>query len=214
MRLVVFDFDGTLIDSNAVKRDMFYTYSRFDSGGVERMQRILEHVVGDRYAIWDAYIRERDGVSYHISTVHQIVLDFNKAVNKAIALAPEMPGASTLLHELEKSGLHMAVSSATPLEDLRAVLEQRGWIARFSSVSGSPATKIETLQYLIKTHDVKVEEVAVVGDGEDDRESAGAFGCNFYPVGEGRGTLPGSKIYNLYELSNVLISHQRNCNGS
>ena len=213
MRLVVFDFDGTLVNSNAVKLDMFYAYSRFDSGGVERMRRILGRVAGDRYAIWDAYVRERDGISYHISTVRQIVQDFNESVNKAIALAPEMPGASALLQELEKSGVHVALSSATPLEDLRSVLDQRSWIGRFNSVSGSPATKFETLQYLIKTLDVRAEEVAVVGDGEDDRESAGALGCNFYPVGEGRGTSPQSKIYNLHELCGVLISSQRNYNG-
>lgn len=213
MRLVVFDFDGTLVDSNAVKRDAFYKYSRFDSGGSERMRRILGRVAGDRYAIWDAYVHDRDGMSYHISTVQQIVREFNKSVNNAVALAAEMPGASALLQKLEKSGLYIALSSATPLKDLRSVLQQRNWTRRFNSVSGSPATKIETLHHLIKTYKVKAKEVAVVGDGEDDRESAGALDCNFYPVGEGRGTSPESTIYNLYELCDVLISHQRNCNG-
>jgi phosphoglycolate phosphatase-like HAD superfamily hydrolase len=213
MRLVVFDFGGTLVDSNAVKRDTFYRYSRLDSGGPERMRRILGHVAGDRYAIWDAYVRDREGMSYHVSTVQKIVREFNKSVNEAVALAAEMPGASALLQKLEKSGVRIALSSATPLEDLRSVLHQRSWTKHFNSVSGSPATKIETLYYLIKSYKFKAEEVAVVGDGEDDRESSGALECNFYPVGEGRGTSPESTIYNLYELCDVLISHSRNCNG-
>lgn len=213
MRLVVFDFDGTLVDSNAVKREMFFTYSRSDRGGVERMRHLLGCVTGDRYAIWDAYVRERDGDAYDVLTVRQIVREFSAAVNKAIALALEIPGASPLLKILGTSGIHLAVSSATPQEDLISVLEQRAWIDRFDSISGSPATKIETLKRLSQTYGVKAEEIAVVGDGHDDLESADLFGCMFYPVGEGRGVLPHHKIYNLYELSDVLISHPRNFNG-
>ena len=53
---------------------------------------------------------------------------------------------------------------------------------------------------------IRAEQIAVVGDGQDDLESALAFGCTFHPVREGRGTPPKEKIYNLYELSDMINS--------
>ena len=204
MRIVVFDFDGTLVDSNTIKKNMFYKFSSFDKGGTEIMKHMLETVAGNRYTIWDAYLRERDGTSYDASIVPSIVEEFNLAVNKAVAQASEMPGAIQLLDKLEKSGIRLIVSSATPLKDLKSILEQRRWIDRFNLIFGSPSTKYETLNFLSNAYGITANEIAVVGDGKDDRESAGMFGCKFYPVGEARGIRKKEKIYNLFELQNIL----------
>ena len=204
MRIVVFDFDGTLVDSNTIKRDCFLAMARFDAGGEVRMDRLLDTVEGNRFAIWEAYVRERDGDRYRASTVIRSIQAFNKMVDDAITTAPEMPGATELLHCLQKFGIHLAVSSATPLENLKLILERRSWHDFFKTIAGSPTGKIHTLHSLSVKLQVGCDKFAVVGDGQDDRASAECFGCTFYPVGEGRGTPPEERIYTLHELSEVM----------
>jgi phosphoglycolate phosphatase-like HAD superfamily hydrolase len=159
---------------------------------------------GDRHAIWAAYVRERDGEDVANSVVLKAVQAYNAIVDNAVAVAPEMPGAIELLTRLRKAGLQLSVSSATPRENMIAILAMRGWLDWFDVVAGSPVNKAETLRVLMLKHRISSDQLAVVGDGEDDRESSEAFGCAFYPVGEGRGTKPGDQIFTLSEVGEVI----------
>ncbi len=207
MRIVVFDLDGTLIDSNTTKRNAFFDLAKSDQGGEDRMARLLSTVIGDRHAIWAAYVRERDEEDTSPFAVFEAVQAYSAIVDNAVAAAPEMPGASDLLTRLRKAGLQLAISSATPRENLIAILAIRGWLNWFDVVAGSPANKVETLRVLTLNNHISADQLAVVGDGEDDRASAEALGCVFYPVGEGRGTTPGDRIFTLSEVGEVIANH-------
>jgi phosphoglycolate phosphatase len=200
VQIVVFDLDGTLIDSNAIKRNAFFSLVNSDPEGRDRMARLLNTVSGDRHAIWAAYVRERDGEEFADCAVFEAIQAYNAIVDHAVAAAPEMPGASYLINRLRKAGLQLAVSSATPLENLRAILAKRGWLHWFDTVAGSPSTKAETLRLLTLKYRITADQFAVVGDGEDDRASAEALGCVFYPVGEGRAIAPDDRVFTLFEV--------------
>jgi phosphoglycolate phosphatase-like HAD superfamily hydrolase len=83
----------------------------------------------------------------------------------------------------------------------------RGWLDWFDTVAGSPVNKAETLRVLTLKHRISADQLAVVGDGEDDRASAKTLGCAFYPVGEGRGTTPGDRIFTLFEVGEIIANH-------
>lgn len=201
IRLVVFDFDGTLVDSNEVKRNMFFSYASRDFDGVNRMTRLIDRVKGDRYDIWDAYVRERDGNKYQRATVDSLVRSFSFDINNAVVAAPEISGATAILQKLKKADVCLAVNSATPKIDLTFILKKRNWSDFFDLINGSPTSKADWLIFIIGRHQILPSQVVVVGDGEDDYASAKKCGCRFYPVGDARGVHGKQRVYSLLELT-------------
>jgi phosphoglycolate phosphatase len=205
-RRVVFDFDGTLVDSNRIKKEAFLRSVRDHPGGEECMREVLDTVLGDRHEVFAAYVARQQPPS----SVQELLLAFNTDVDSAVAGAQAMPGAEVLLQALRAAGVAVALSSATPRQNLVDILARRGWSGWFDAVAGSPMTKTATLQRLMRADELVPSDVAVVGDGADDRASAIASGCTFFSVGEARGAHAGEPIYTLPALQALLVPIYRN----
>jgi phosphoglycolate phosphatase-like HAD superfamily hydrolase len=198
IRRVVFDFDGTLVDSNALKRDAYDRVVACDPDGVALMAQALAAGPGDRNAVFERYAALRVGQGDRDAAA--LASAYTAIADAAVAAAPSMPGAEALLQDLRAEGIDAHVSSATPLASLAWIVARRCWDGFFRSLHGRPVGKVETLAELIAAHGTAPNEIAVVGDGDDDRASADAFGCAFYPVG----TANAARIYRLDELLPLL----------
>lgn len=205
---IVLDFDGTLVDSNGIKRQGFLYFAGLDAGGEAIMKRILEEVSGDRTSILSAYLQERTGRPCGDSELSSALKSYNERVDEAVGIAPEMFGASELLSSLRQEGFKLVLSSATPEQNLLAILSKRGWLDRFDMVFGGPQEKIDTLKSLLSS-ETSAAQLAVVGDGQDDKKSAEQIGCRFFPVGEARGINSSEKIYTLPEIFSLLSSEMK-----
>ena len=205
-KIIVFDFDGTLVDSNSIKLDGFYSVVEGDVGSVELMTAVLRGSNGTRWDVFHTYLTKRQYNTAVISTeVASLVAKYNMIVDNAIISAPEMPGATQLLDKLLLSGCKLILSSATPQLNLASIIEKRGWKHYFSSIHGAPASKINTLEQILAMPHMSVSDLAVVGDGSDDRKSADAVSCSFFPVGEARGVSNLEKIYSLFDLQHEFL---------
>lgn len=202
---VVFDFDGTLVDSNAIKRQGFFDVVAGDAGGVETMREVLARTPGDRHAVMAAYAAAQARSGSESSGVEALVRRYNEHVDATVARAPEITGASHLLKSLRNAGVRVYLSSATPLVSLERIIERRGWTHLFDGVFGRPSDKHETLDRVRRTAGLDPDRIAVIGDGLDDRESAQAAGCRFYAVGEARGTPAADQVFALCELQDLLL---------
>lgn len=205
-KTIVFDFDGTLVDSNSIKKVGFYCAIEEDAGGAELMTSVLKRVNGNRRDIFEAYLAERRGNITAISNdLEKLINRYSTIVDHAVISAPEMPGATLLIDRLFFSGCKLILSSATPHPNLAWILEKRGWQHYFESVHGAPASKNNTLEQVLLNPSVFVSTLAVVGDGDDDRQSAAAVGCRFFPVGEARGASMLERKYSLFDLQRELL---------
>jgi phosphoglycolate phosphatase-like HAD superfamily hydrolase len=198
IRRIVFDFDGTLVDSNALKRAAYDRVVASDPDGAALMAKALALGPGDRHVVFRRYAALQPGECG--ADAAALAQRYTDIVDAAVADAPAMPGAATMLQNLAAAGIDAHVSSATPLASLAWIVARRGWDGYFRSLHGRPASKEETLAGLIAAHGTAPNEIAVVGDGDDDSASAAAIGCAFYPVGAAKA----ARTYRLDELLPLL----------
>lgn len=183
IRCVIFDFDGTLVDSNAIKRQAFLNVAA-RQGQELLMEEILETQPGDRYAIFSKFATACTAAnlvgSRHLAV--QLASEYTHYCEEAIAVCPELEGASEMLDQLKRENLKLALNSATPTDALAAIVSRRGWQGYFSHVLGGPFSKAENLAHIVDDLHLKHQEVVMVGDRRADQNGAAEFGCPFIGV--------------------------------
>lgn len=193
IKCVVFDFDGTLVDSNAIKRETFFEIARpWDPAG-EVVAKVLEDwPAADRYAkcarIAAELVRQErlPDDAPAADWGKRLAEDYTARCASAIARCPEMPGASQALAELAAMGLALFVNSATPVAPLRQLLALRNWDRLFRAVYGAEAAKAANLETIARETGAGRGEMVHVGDQPDDRRGAEEFGCHFVAMTAGR----------------------------
>lgn len=202
---VVFDFDGTLVDSNAIKRRGFFDVVADEPASTARMQAVLTTVQGDRHTIFKSYVASRSASGFEGPDADALVLRYSDYVDARVSEAPEIPGASEMLRGLQQSGFRVFISSATPQANLASIVQRRRWGDWCDGLYGPPNCKSETLRAICAQLGIDACTIAVVGDGTDDLESAMSLGCSFFPVGDARGVLPGTQVFTLKEVAERLL---------
>lgn len=185
IRCVVFDFDGTLVRSDDIKRAGFFAVVRdLDSRG-ELMTRVLAERPGDRYAIFRRFAEVATAERQVPIDAAGLIEAYTVYCRDAIAVAEEIPGARATLITLSRLGLVLYVNSATPDKALGELLELRGIAGYFAAAYGSHRSKLANLAEIARSKALTPQQVVVVGNGADDRAMAQSFGCSFVAVGDG-----------------------------
>lgn len=184
LKCLVFDCDGVILDSVAVKtrafcrlaepfgpeaRDRFVMYHSMH-GGVSRYQKfawffreVLDREISpEESAAWG-----RKFESYALDEVRK---------------CPMIPGAMQTLQKWHDV-LPMYVCSGAPGEEVRRVLEERGLEKYFNDIYGSPPAKARLLNEIIIRAKVLPRETLMIGDAGTDRDAAEENDTRFYGVG-------------------------------
>lgn len=184
-RAFVFDFDGTLVDSNPIKSRAFEAC--FADVGEKRLE-VLAYCRGNHHVPRDAKFRhvyeEILGLPYTLDVAVGLHERFAAATTRQIIAVPEVPGAAAFLRGARAHRV-MALLSSTPHDLLVHIVSERGWRELFDAVQGAPVDKAAWLHAYRIGRGFDAAEVVFFGDTPEDAASADAAGCRFVAVGHG-----------------------------
>ncbi len=197
LKVIVFDFDGTLVDSQKMKVESFYKL--FTSNGVQDkvVAQVLQEMPEEsRYVILEHILRclnyEDDRKLQN--KVQQLAKAYDHIVTEGAKRCQELSGVSSLLRVIYRE-YRLFVSSVTPRDSLKEIISFRGWDNYFVNIYGYPSSKTNSLNRIIKDERVTQESLLVVGDGITDELSAKIVDCPFFKV---------TGNDSIYELSKTL----------
>jgi phosphoglycolate phosphatase len=186
---VVFDFDGVLVDSNAVKRQAYFDiFASLGSRAEPAVREVLDgDVDGDRFQMIRRMLTRLDDEEVLVSPaaletlVVQYAERYNDICEEHAATCPEVRGASAAIARLAETH-PLYISSATPEAPLRRIVERRGWSRFFRDVLGRPRSKAENLRVIMEREGLAGADVMVVGDGRRDLDAARLVGARFVGI--------------------------------
>jgi phosphoglycolate phosphatase-like HAD superfamily hydrolase len=184
IRVVVFDFDGTLADSNQVKEVCLQRTVAGLCGGLAALAAVRKNG-GDRYQIFAAVARKLSTNSDlpAIETHARVLVDaYSRCCAMGIVAAAERRGARQTLFGLSRRGLRIWVLSATPDRFLTDLLRRRGLLPWLRGSYGSSVSKEQGLRQIMTNERANRNDVLLVGDGPDDKRAARALGVKFVAV--------------------------------
>ena len=185
-KVIVFDFDGTLIDSNPLKYEAYFELFPKDEYHAQTIREVLAKIFEESRFIILKEILQRIGGNTGIDLerkVGEFAGRYNDIVLAGAKTCPEKPGAQKTLAALAQQ-CKLYLSSTTPDAALKEIIHHRNWTSYFVDIFGYPHEKSQTIQHIMEREKVESSQVLVVGDGESDRKSAAENGCPFVHVKE------------------------------
>ena len=185
VKVIVFDFDGTLIDSNQLKYDAFLKLFPSDDLHKRIITEVLSEIFEEtRYVILREIIKRLNTEMNEDeldNNVQVLATKYNVIVVDGAKSCREKEGAKGALEFLSKR-YRLYLSSTTPEVSLKEIVKHRKWESYFCDIFGYPNDKKVVLLNIIKKESINPDELLVVGDGMSDMDSSKRTGCKFFPI--------------------------------
>jgi len=178
-----FDFDGVLVDSVEVKTQAFALL--FEKYGTDIRDKVVVHhrnhggmTRADKFRHYYKYFLRKPIDDQEIGRLSKTFA--NLVIEKVIS-APAVPGAEDFLQAYQGRA-HCFVISGTPDDEIREIVNQRGWSKYFIEVYGAPVTKHDHLRILLKRYALHPKSCLFFGDAISDYDAAIILGVPFIGI--------------------------------
>ncbi|MDA1000250.1 MAG: HAD hydrolase-like protein [bacterium] len=178
-RVIVFDFDGVILESTEIKasayRELFEEHSghrdaileyQNENGGLPRrvqIQHVYSRILGR--ALTDAQLDAECN-------------RYGEIVFQRVMRAPFVAGAREFL-EANHGRCRLYVASATPEEELKQIVRGRGIEGFFAGIFGAPKKKAEILRAIAMKEGCGEGDMVFIGDSPSDRDASREAGIPF-----------------------------------
>lgn len=179
LQVLILDFDGVVVESNAVKTQAFEeVFARFPAHSEAMMAFHGEHVSVSRFAKFD-YLAKLMGRADDELLKADLAADFSRHTLKGMMAVPLVRGAEAFLR-WAKDMLPVYLASVTPEPELKLILKKRGLAHWFCGVYGCPPwTKPNAIRDILSKNNLTPAGALLIGDSKGDQRAALETGVRF-----------------------------------
>jgi len=178
-RVLFWDFDGVIKDSVDVKTKAFIKL--FEEYGEGISTKVKEHHLAnggmsrfEKFPLYASWV----GKELSNEQLQEYSVRFSKIAFQGVLNSEWVPGVERYLRDNRHNQTFVLVS-ATPHDELNAILESLNLKNCFELVYGSPITKREAIKNSLVSLSVPASECLLIGDARADMDAAYANNVNF-----------------------------------
>ena len=183
IKVLIFDFDGTITDSVDIKTQAFATL--YKPYGKDIANKVVEYHLShggiSRFDKFRYFHKEFLNKELSEKKIQDLAKRFSVIVIDKVVRAPYIPGAFEFITKNYKT-FNMFISTATPTNEIVKILQRKKLIKYFKKVYGSPESKIKHVRNIISKNNYLKNELMFIGDSKSDEEAANANGIRFIKV--------------------------------
>ena len=170
--IVFLDFDGVIKESVEVKARAFVSLFRHMPSSFQ--ERVLKHHLAhggvSRYAKIKEYLSWITA-SVTEESVNELASEFSSIIITEVLKSPYVPGALEFINAFS-SQKKLILLTATPHDEICAILDSLGITSSFFSVYGYPSSKSESIRFELERLDVSPMSSVLFGDSSQDLRAA------------------------------------------
>jgi phosphoglycolate phosphatase-like HAD superfamily hydrolase len=179
-KAIIFDFDGVISESLDVKTEAFAEMYR--PYGKEIEEKVRKHHESNggisRFEKFRIYQEDYLGKEVNDTIIDRLANKFSELVMDKVIHAPYVTDADTFIRNHHED-YDFFISTGTPEQEIKVILERKGLNTFFKEVHGSPEKKPEHVKGIMDRHGYKTSEVVFIGDAPTDIEAARINGITF-----------------------------------
>ena len=185
IKIIVFDFDGTLVDSNEIKEDLFF---HVGEEYFPESSSIMSKILNDSSyktrkdifrEFYNACISQKTNYSSASEVVTEMIDSYTHLAEKSVIKAEEIEGAGMALERLNNN-YPLFINSATPSNTLKNIIYERDWLHYFKEIYGSDNSKVDNLKKICLSMNEEPANALMIGDSEADYDCSRSIGSEFF----------------------------------
>ncbi len=183
IKVIFWDFDGVLIDSNSIRELGFETaLSEFPKNQVNQLLEYHRANGGlSRYVKFRYFFEEIRGEKISDDDINKWSIKFSEKVVNFL-LNPDLLVDDTIDFVRNNQGRYkMHIVSGSDQNELRFICQKLEIAHLFDSIHGSPKPKIDSIKEIIELQGYMEDECVLVGDSLNDWEASQVNKIKFMP---------------------------------
>lgn len=204
--IIIFDFDGVIVDSNEVRMNGFIRlYQNRYPWAIDEYRRYLRLNSGlSRYKKIEYFYENILRIEPELMILTKDAEDYSSIVTSDVIKAPFIDGSIDFIKKNINRFEYAMISSSDQLE-LIEICMNRDIDKYFTEILGSPIEKNKNIERFIRNKNAIKSEIVYVGDTKYDEIAALNSGISFVGFGQKSEFSQTEKVVNTYaELEKIL----------